>query len=171
MRQILFGLPNGDEIHNPTYEYVENLIMNKEISFWIGGSGQSALRYIDSNFESKLYIMADENYGFYLEYYFEKRKFIISNNNLYNETAKIYVGGEPIDVPKAFFLNKYETSKQIKEFFTSGKMDANLNWVDDSTIDWNYGVVSNDIGNKTFEELILERKRARKERLKKNKNM
>lgn len=166
MRQILLGLPNGNEILNPTYEYVENLILNKDLGFWTGGSGQTALICSYENCESKLYIMADEKYGFYLEYYIGKRKFITSNSDDHKEVAEVFIGGEPINVPKAFFLNKFDTLKQIKEFFISGKMVTDFNWVDDSTVDWNLGLSLNNIVTKTFEEVIFERKKARKERLK-----
>lgn len=165
--QILLGLPNGNDILDPTYEYVENLILNKNLSYWSGGSGQTALRCNYDNFESKLYIMADEIYGFYLEYYIGNRKFITSNNDNYSEITEIFIGGEPILVPKAFFLNKFEILKQIKEFFITGEMYTEFNWVDDSTVDWNYGLSSVNIATKTFEEIIFERKKARKERLKK----
>lgn len=50
-----------------------------------------------------MYIMMAEGYGFYLEYVNSVSYYIPISSDDYNDITEIYVGGDPVSIPRAFF--------------------------------------------------------------------
>lgn len=162
----MFGTCLNEEIINQDFKYVKSLIEEKGMDYWGAGSGQSVLKYEDTDIKSTMYIMMAEGYGFYLEYFNNASYYIPIFGDDYNDVTEIYVGGDPILVPRAFFLDIKNTVTQVKEFFNCGKVANNVKWIKRSEVNWQYGIKSTTIeGDKqkftSIDELVLANRRRR----------
>lgn len=168
MKEIIFGSCTGEEFVNPEYDAIRSLIEAKGAEYWCIDSGQSVLRYEEESIKKTLYIMMSEGYGFYLEYVDDTAYYVPLSGNSFDDVTDIYIGGDPIKVPREMFLDIKNTIIQIKAFFKSGKVANNVNWVNRSNINWDYGVPSSNEENKkvfkSIDEIILENKKRRRKR-------
>ena len=113
--------------------------------------------------------MMSKGYGFYLEYVDDTAYYIPLSGDSFDDVTNIYIGGEPIKVPKEMFLDVKNTVIQIEEFFKCGKTANNVNWVNRSTINWNYAIPEINEEEKedfkSIDEIILANKRRRRKKL------
>lgn len=149
MKKIEFGTCMGEKIVNPSFQKLESLIKTGGSGYWSVGAGQSRIKYEDENTSQELYLMMAEGYGFYLEFYKDKTYYVTVSSSLFDDVAEIFVGGDPIPVPRALFLNEEDTIIQIKEFLNTGDVSYNFNWVDKGNVNWHYG---EDPNAKEYEE-------------------
>ncbi|HEX9062365.1 MAG TPA: hypothetical protein VF941_19510 [Clostridia bacterium] len=133
----------GDEIINPDFQQLKFLVRTGESEYWEGGSGEALIEYNDGQKSSKLYIMMSEGYGFYLEYC-NNKAYVPVTNDCFEDIAKVYVGGDPVPVPRAFFLSEEETERQVEEFLNTGEVNHNVKWVEKDKTGWNYGEDPNE---------------------------
>ena len=113
-----------------------------------------------------MYIMMAEGYGFYLEYVNSVSYYIPISSDDYNDITEIYVGGDPVSIPRAFFLDIKNTVMQVEEFFNCGKVANNVKWVKRSEANWYYGIQLTSIEEskevfKSIDELVLANRRRR----------
>ncbi len=95
-------------------------------------------------------MMAD-GCGFYLEYYGDKVCYIHLSGNSFDDVTEVYVGGDPIPIPRALFMDMNEAITQVKEFIKTVKVACNINWKDRADVNWHYG---EDINAKEYKEPV-----------------
>lgn len=55
---------------------------------------------------------------------------VLVRNHDWSQTTSVLVGGEPWNVPTAFFVDDAETKRAIAHFFATGDKAPDLEWVD-----------------------------------------
>lgn len=139
MKEVKFITCSGDKIINPDSQYLKSLIRNGGLEYWDAGSGQAMIEYKDGDKTSELYLMMSEGYGFYLEHYKDKTYYVTMTNSSFEDVAKVYVGGDPIPVPRALFLSIKDTEIQVERFLNTGEVSYDIKWVEKYKTGWNYG--------------------------------
>jgi hypothetical protein len=143
MHRIVFRVPsNGDEISNPSLDELKKLVLHGGEDFWAAGSGDAALAYFEEEEEERkaqLLLMFNEAEGFYLEYKDRDWEYYVPlTKNDFSRKVILYVGGNPIQVPPAFFVNKKVAWSAVEEFCKSGERTPRIEWRKRDDFDWNY---------------------------------
>jgi hypothetical protein len=130
--RIIFNIPEGREQVNPSPESLRELVLNRGDEFWAAGSGQGALEFSGAESGSRLLLMGLENAGFFLIYEPSKGDSLasIGSSSLTNgeDTVPVYVGGEPMEVPRRNFLDKETTWRVIGDFLQDGRLSPRVKW-------------------------------------------
>jgi hypothetical protein len=130
--RIIFNIPDGREELNPSPESLRQLVLDRGDEFWAAGSGQAALEFKGAEEGSRLLLMGLQDAGFFL--IFEPATGdSLSSLNPSSKTDEagsvpIYVGGEPMEVPRQSFLDKETAWRVIGDFLNNGKPSTRINW-------------------------------------------
>ncbi len=82
----------------------------------------------------------EQSLGFYLEYIDQHSVFYVSlGNGNFEDTVTVYVGGEPLVLPLAFFVSREAASAAVEEFCNTGQRSDVLIWKDRNEVNWYYG--------------------------------
>jgi hypothetical protein len=129
---ITFSLPEGREQVNPAPEALRDLILKGGDDFWAVGSGQAALEFKGNEAGSRLLLMGLHSEGFFLIYEPAKGASLASINptvpEVDDESIELYVGGEPMEVPRSNFLDRETAWRVIGDFLHDGKPSPRVNW-------------------------------------------
>ena len=130
--RIVFNMPEGREQVNPTPESLRELVLNRGDEFWAGGSGQAALEFKSAEGAARLILTGLETAGFFLIYEPTRGDSLSSVDpsvpTSEQDEVTVYVGGEPMKVPRQNFLNKETAWRVIGDFLHDGQPSARVNW-------------------------------------------
>ncbi|HYR85504.1 MAG TPA: hypothetical protein VE422_15560 [Terriglobia bacterium] len=130
--RIIFNIPDGRDQIDPSLESLRELVLNGGDEFWAYGSGQAALEFMGAEGGSRLLLMGLEAAGFFLIYEPSKGDDLCPINP--SATAKeqdevtVYVGGEPMKVPRRNFLDKATAWLVIADFLRDGQSSPRARW-------------------------------------------
>ena len=100
--------------------------------FWAAGSGQAALEFRGPEGGSRLLLMSLEAAGFFLIFEPAKGTSLCSINPQASATEQdqvtIYVGGEPLEIPRQNFLDKETAWQVIGDFLHDGQPSPRVKW-------------------------------------------
>lgn len=141
MTEILKYIPpSGEELTNPSLDFLRKVIFDYDPIYWLKNSGDSALIIEDNGpLKSKMLIFFyDEPYGFFA-YYEGVYVSVKKNTPLKDENViKHKVGGEPMGVPSICYRTKVEMWEILIDFIDRQKMCEKYTWVELSQIDYNW---------------------------------
>lgn len=130
--QIVFSIPMGQDQVNPSTESLRELVLRGGDEFWASGSGQAALEFSGAGGGGRLLLMGLDSAGFFLIYEPSKGDDLASVNSAVtekeNDEVTVYVGGEPMHVPRRNFLNKETAWRVIGDFLHDGQPSPRVNW-------------------------------------------
>jgi len=130
--RIIFNLPEGREQINPSNESLKELVLHGGDDFWATGSGQAALEFKGKGDGSRLLLMGLQSAGFFLIYEPAEGDAItsVSPAKPANEEdmVTVYVGGEPMEVPRTNFLDREIAWRVIGDFLHDGQPSARVQW-------------------------------------------
>ena len=130
--KITFCLPEGREQVNPSPESLRELVLHRGDDFWAIGSGQAALEFKGKEAGSRLLLMRLQAGGFFLIYEPATGDSLASvnpnNHTATDETATIYVGGEPMEVPRSNILDREACWRVIGDFLHDGLPSPRVQW-------------------------------------------
>jgi hypothetical protein len=143
MRKIVFTVPlNGAEIPDPSMEQLREWVFHGGEKFWAAGSGQGLLEHVTDGPRKRwpnLLLMFEESEGFYLEYIDGQGQYHVPiASEDYGRKVLVYIGGDPIQVPPAFFLSADIAWSVVEEFCRSGEGSSTIRWKRRKEVDWNY---------------------------------
>lgn len=140
MAATVFWTPEGDEIENPTPEYLKEKILQADEYYWSIGSGQGWITFRTPDKSTKLVITFDPTNGFCLEYRSTKEPSHVSiGQGDFEHTVSPQVGGDPWLLPTKFFVSRKDAWQALSEFLMTGERTSKINWAVQKEIDWQYG--------------------------------
>lgn len=135
-----FSPPDGDEVTNPDKKWLRDLVLNKGEDFWNAGAGQGSLKFSGPDGTVELLLTMEQSLGFYLEYIDQNSVYYVSlGNGSFEDTVTVYVGGDPLVLPSAFFVSREVAWTAVEEFCNTGQRSDALTWKDRSEVNWHYG--------------------------------
>src|SRR5262245_56288579 len=117
--RIIFNIPDGREELNPSPESLRELVLSRGDEFWAAGSGQAAIEFKGTETGSRLLLMGLQDAGFFLIFEPAEGDSLASINpssTVDGAQVTVYVGGEPMEVPRQFFLDKETAWRVIGDF-------------------------------------------------------
>lgn len=136
-KQIQFNSPLGEEIINPSLEFLREVIFEYKADYWSKEStGDAALVIRKNNRELWFIFFYDEPYGFFIYYdteFVSVQKGIPLKDDRYVEHV---VGTEPMRVPTICYRTREEAWAILMDFINYQKMSDQYNWVRLGEIDY-----------------------------------
>src|SRR6266446_1745469 len=130
--RIIFNMPDGRDELDPSAESLRELVFRGGDEFWAWGSGQAALEFIGVERGSRLLLMGLEAAGFFLIYEPAQGDELCSINPSATvedrDQVKVYVGGEPMHVPRRNFLDKETAWHVVGDFLHDGHPSPKVKW-------------------------------------------
>jgi hypothetical protein len=130
--RIVFSVPEGREQVDPSADSLRELVLRRGDDFWAAGSGQAALEFKGSEGGSRLLLMGLEKVGFFLIHEASTGDSLCSVNPSpeanEQDSVTIYVGGEPMEVPRRNFLDKETAWPVIATFLLDGRPSPQVKW-------------------------------------------
>jgi hypothetical protein len=130
--KIVFSLPEGREQVNPSPDSLRELVLSRGDDFWAAGSGQAALEFKGVEGGSRLLLTALDKVGFFLIYEPSKGESLCpinpSDSAQEQDSVTVYVGGEPMEVPRQNFLDKETAWRVIGDFLHDGQPSPRIKW-------------------------------------------
>jgi len=141
MKTITFSPNTGDDIINPDFDFLKEIIFKQGADYWsmAKGTGDSGIKIEENNTVLWLLFFYDEPYGFFLYYdvaYVPIRKGVPLKDDLVVEHI---VGCEPMRVPSICYRTREEAWEIIMDFINHQKMTEKYNWVPLGEIDYDDG--------------------------------
>jgi hypothetical protein len=136
--KTVFIPPSGKFIENPPLDMLQDWILNGTEAEWSAGSGDAGLEYRDAGFVSKLLLILDASYGFFVRYDVQddETEYVINNGDPLGAKTTVYPGGEPWALPVAFFNSREQTLTIVEKFVESGQRAAGFAWEDMYRLAW-----------------------------------
>jgi hypothetical protein len=141
MAQVTFLPPIGDDIAGPPLSTLKDLVFDAGEVYWNSGSGEAGLNYVEAGEITKLRMIFDKNFGFYLVYIdAQGGRFTSLGPGDFEKIATPFVGGDPIRVPSRFFLPVDSAWTVIKEFCETGQKSSRTAWLRAKDLDWGFSI-------------------------------
>jgi hypothetical protein len=135
-----FSPPDGAFVANPNAEWLEDLILNVGEDYWNAGAGQASLKREDDGSNVELLLTLVPMRGFYLEYIDSNNNYFVSlGDGTFDETATVYVGGDPVVLPTALLVAKELAAAAVEEFCRTGERSSAVRWKLRRDLNWHYG--------------------------------
>jgi hypothetical protein len=144
--------PDGELIYNPNLDDLGQLILSPQKDYWCSGSGEGCLTWYDENNISSitsrnslisLVLTFSEKYGFWLLYSCreEQQTFIsIGDGDFSHKNAvEVYICGDPLLLPSAYFISPDFAFIAAKEFGKTGNKTERVKWISQGEDGWDYG--------------------------------
>jgi hypothetical protein len=132
MPEIVFNTPMGRQQVNPSPKSLRDLVLSRSDDFWAAGSGSAALDFKGEEVISRLLLMGRDGAGFFLVYESSENESFCprkpSATAKAHDSLPVYVGGEPMDVPRKNFLDKETTCRVLADFLYDGKRSPQVEW-------------------------------------------
>jgi hypothetical protein len=128
---VKFFAPVGEDIEDVTPEQLSSLMFDLGPDYWAAGSGDAALRFTDGGAEGEIIFVIRDPIGVFVQFV-EKNsheQWVLSTGGDESETITIQQGGNPWQVPRAFFVDKNRAIDAITQFAKSGKKPTLGHWV------------------------------------------
>lgn len=130
--RVIFNLPEGKEQINPSEESLREFVLNRGDEFWATGSGQAALEFTGPQVGSRLLLTGLQSAGFFIIYEPAEGDSLSALNpaspNTEQEMITVYVGGEPMEIPRSNFLDRETAWRVIGDFLHDGKPSPRVTW-------------------------------------------
>src|SRR5262245_4058088 len=130
--RIIFSLPQGREQVNPSQESLRDLVLKSGDDFWAAGSGQAALEFKGNEPASRLLLMGLQSAGFFLIYEPAQGDSLNSVDPAKpaatEDMVTVYIGGEPMEVPRHNFLDRETAWRVIGDFLHDGQPSSRVQW-------------------------------------------
>ena len=127
--------PTGAKKRIESTSEVVGILQNNDCDYWSNGSGSLAIELDIENKSHSLALTKKKDLGFMIHHFFDVEQFVIINSEDYSNTTVINVGGEPWEVPEAFFINEKLAIEAIVTFIDTGKFTG-VKLVDFHTQSW-----------------------------------
>jgi hypothetical protein len=138
-----FSPPDGEIIQNPQLDWLKDLILNKGEDYWNAGAGQASLKRHENGATIELLLTLEPSQGFYLEYIDPQNVYYVSlGEGTFDKTVTVYVGGDPVLLPTAFFISRKLALAAVEELCSSGCRTTKITWKQRRDVKWNYGCES-----------------------------
>ncbi len=135
-----FSPPDGEIVENPAPDRLRNLILNEGEDYWNAGAGQASLTCREDGSTKVLLLTMEPSLGFYLEYVDpDKVYYIPFKGGTFDDTVTVYVGGDPLLLPAAFFVPRELAWAAAEEFCRSGGRTDKITWKNRTEVNWHYG--------------------------------
>lgn len=131
---ITYHGPIGEAVENPTYEFLENLILLESDNYWKHGGGDSCIEV--EGCDERLIFFYDEPYGFFIMRHPDY--LVLCDDSIIIETVEHLVGGEPMQVPSCSYVSRAKAFELIMSFVKEKKIPDFVEWVDLYDIDFQY---------------------------------
>ena len=130
--EIVFSVPEGGEQVNPSADSLRELVLSRGDDFWAAGSGQAALEFKGVEGGSRFLLTALDEAGFFLIYEPSQGESLCSIDPSAaakeRDSVTVYVGGEPMEVPRQNFLDKETAWRVIGDFLHNGQPSPRVGW-------------------------------------------
>lgn len=130
--RIVFNAPDGREVLNPSQESLRELVLGQGDEYWGKGGGDAAVMFTGPEGGSRLILIGHEPEGFVLLHEAPTGEYSIptlpSTTTEAQEHVAVYVGGEPMEVPRKNFLNKEMAWRVIADFLLDGGRSPQVGW-------------------------------------------
>jgi hypothetical protein len=129
--EVKFQPPDGDDVENPTKEYLERILLHEGKDFWCVGSGTGVFAIGRGDDECSLVLVFHPTHGFHLSFSETTRRLdwlVPKVSADLRETTVVTVGGEPTRLPVAFFVSRRAAMEAVEAFMESGTPTKALNW-------------------------------------------
>jgi hypothetical protein len=146
MKIFEYVSPEGEITHNPNLEDLCKLILSSEENYWCTGSGQGYLTWYEKEDIPLVYLSLTFNnkYGFWLQHG-DKRILDYSHTSLgdgdfnHENAVEVYICGDPLLLPSAFFISSVQACLAVKEFGITGNKSEAVKWGVEGEEGWDYG--------------------------------
>jgi hypothetical protein len=128
--ETIFNTPMGPDRVNPSPEFLRDLVLRGGDDFWTAGSGQAALDHKGEE-GGRLLVMGLDAAGFFLVHESGKDSYCSRNPSVAPDsdpTVEIYVGGEPLQVPRRNFVDRELAWEVIADFLRDAKRSRKIEW-------------------------------------------
>jgi hypothetical protein len=129
--RIVFNAPDGREVLNPSRESLRELVLGKGDDYWARGGGDAAVMFTGPEGGSRLILIGHEPEGFVLLYEAPTGEYSIPTLSSATEEQNpvtVYVGGEPMEVPRQNVLAKEAAWRVIADFLLNGQRSPQVKW-------------------------------------------
>ena len=126
--------PVGDEIVNPTEQFLKEIFFDKKEDYWKSGGGDSCIEVEGCN--ERVIFFFDEPYGFFIMRHPEY--LVMYDKSIEIETIEHKVGGEPMKVPTCSYVSRERAYEIISSFICNKKMPEDISWLELYEIDFDY---------------------------------
>lgn len=126
--------PVGDEIVNPTEQFLKEIFFDKKEDYWKCGGGDSCIEVEGCN--ERVIFFFDEPYGFFIMRYPEY--LVMYDKSIEIETIEHKVGGEPMKVPTCSYVSRERAYEIITSFIYNKKIPEDISWLELYEIDFEY---------------------------------
>ncbi|HET6976200.1 MAG TPA: hypothetical protein VFI24_07750 [Pyrinomonadaceae bacterium] len=128
--RVIFNLPDGKQEVNPSEKSLRDFVLDRGDEFWATGSGQAALEFKGMEAGSRLLLTGLQSAGFFLIYEPARGDSLSAINpaTSQNEMITVYVGGEPMEIPRSNFLDRETAWRVIGDFLHDGKPSPRVTW-------------------------------------------
>ena len=135
--QIEFSAPDG-KADAFSKAALRELIFNHGEEYWTYGSGSGTISFKNGAEERLLSLSFREESGFLLQYAAIDLTdiYVAISSSDYSRIVTIHIGGEPWEIPAAFFVSKVDAWTAADEFLSSGCRAPTLEWVRLSDQEW-----------------------------------
>jgi hypothetical protein len=135
-----FSPPNGDFLTSPDMAWLKHLVLKEGPDYWNAGAGQAAIWFGKGKRRPELDLTFDKSFGFSLQHIDAKSVHYVSlGKGDFAHAVTVYVCGDPLVLPSAFFIPRRLAWIAVEEFCRTGLRSANIRWGKRSEQNWHYG--------------------------------
>jgi len=98
--------------------------------FWTQGSGDLAIKIDENGLTKSMVIVKKPGFGFMLNIFDGGDQMIAVSSMDYEQTTVTSIGGEPWEVPVAFFIDPKRALGAVIHFYREGGQTGEIEWVD-----------------------------------------
>ncbi len=153
MKILEYLSPEGDLMYNANFDDLSKIILSTQSDYWCAGSGEGCFTWyeaenissITSNMcLSYLVLTFSEKYGFWLQHRSQKpgkyEYISIGDGDFnYENAIEVYICGNPLLLPSAYFVSPAKALIAAREFVTTANKSEEIKWCRKGEDGWDYG--------------------------------
>jgi hypothetical protein len=131
---VLFRSPSGDEIRDPRPLLLREVILEKGPEWWSYDAGDVSLYHTSASGEAQLILVLERDFGIFVQHLgaIESDERVLARQDKgIRDPIEVTVGGEPMRIPKRYFVPRDIALVAALEFCRSGlrvEPGAGLAW-------------------------------------------
>lgn len=124
----------GEEIVNPTEQFLEEIFFDKNEDYWKCGGGDSCIEV--EGCSERIIFFYDEPFGFFIMRHPDY--LVMCDDSIEIKTIEHKVGGEPMKVPTCSYVSRKRAYDIITSYIKNKKMPEDISWCELYEIDFDY---------------------------------
>lgn len=133
MSRLIYRSPAGQDVINPSSEFLRAIILTPPADYWHEGSGDGELEFVGTGpTKTRLLVLPHDDFGFYLKYLEIDGKRIVNTRLSLgdkNRLSEVTTCSDEWLASVGLFLRPSDAANAIEDFALTGETSERVEWI------------------------------------------